>query len=238
VQFDQVVFGSGLRYTPSIRRAPLFLVPLATGCLCLAACGGSAIHTADFHLRAFPKGIYLVVRSPTSDQLPQLPRGIATATSHARGIRLCVAAAPSNDTILEIRAVPSDGNLGETVCTLLLAKLAREGGLVLRTVTKTEVIGVTNLGSSALYIKLQGPLGNVIDAAHSVRAELAQAGVPTPAGVGPTTVVVSKPQGEQACTLHAGKLTTRLYGSKTLARPLCKTLRTTLADRNSATSRA
>jgi hypothetical protein len=231
-----VVVGLVLRYTRSIRRVLIFLVALATACPLLAACGGSAIHTADFHLQAFPRGIYLVVRAPASDQLPRLPRGVATGTSHARGIRLCVAAAPSNGMILEIRAIPSDGQLGETVCTVLLAKLARKGGLVIRTATKTEVIGVTNVSPLTLYIELQGPLGNVIDAAHLVRAEIAKVGVPTPAGAGPTTVVVSRPHGEEACTLHLGNLTTRLYGSKTLARSLCKTFRKTLGDRNSATS--
>jgi hypothetical protein len=93
-------------------------------------------------------------------------------------------------------------SFSETAC-IFLAKVARVDGMAFHTVTKTEVIGVTNISPLVLYFEFQGPAGNVIGAAHSVRAELAKAGMPTPAGVGPTTVVVSKPQGEEACTVDA-----------------------------------
>jgi hypothetical protein len=193
-------------------------------------------HTAAFHLGPFPKGVYLVVRSPTSDQPLRFSPGFATPTTHAHGAVLCRGSAPSSGRTLEIRATPPDSDSGETACTYL-AKLARKDGIAFHTVTKREVIGVTNVSPLVLYFEFQGPLGSVIGAAHLVRAEMAKMGVPTPAGVGPTTTVVTRPQGREACAFHADKLTTRIYGSKTLTQPLCKALRKTLADRSRATSR-
>lgn len=130
---------------------------------------------------------------------------------------LCRGRAPSSGRTVEIRATPPDGDLGETACTL-----PRQA----RSQNPNEVCCVDD-GS-------QGPLELEVEN----KGEMAESGVPTPASVGPTTVVVSKPQGKEVCTFHAGKLTTRLYGSKTLARPLCKAFRKILPDRNSTTSRA
>ena len=149
---------------------------------------------------------------------------------------LCRGSAPSSGKTLEIRATQRDSDDGETACTYL-AKLARKDGIPFQTFTKTEVIGLTNISPLALYIEVQGPLGSVLGATHSVRAAIANVGVPTPSGTGPTTEVVSKPQGKKVCSLHAGGLTIRLYGSKRLATPLCRTFRKMLADRNRATSK-
>ena len=103
--------GSGLYIF--IRRVLLFLVALATACFFLAGCGDTAMRSTAFHLRGFPKGVYLVARSRASDQPLRLSRRFFTSASDAHGIRLCLGTAPSSSTTVEIRATRPDSHLGE-----------------------------------------------------------------------------------------------------------------------------
>lgn len=169
--------------------------------------------TADFHLRPFPKGVYLVVSSPASDQPLRFPRRFATATSHAHGAVLCRGTAPSSGRTLEIRATPPDSGLGETACTDL-AKLARKDGIPFHTLTKTEVIALTGSSSPEVDIELQGPSGTVIGAGRRLRSYLTR----TP---GALAQIVPKAEGKESCTFHAGKLTFRFYGGKSPTGAFC-----------------